>query len=32
MRRLRGEWRAVPFGREMAIEFASGASALEPTD
>jgi hypothetical protein len=25
MRRLRGEWRAVPFGGEMVIEFASGA-------
>jgi hypothetical protein len=30
MRRLRGQWRAVPFGGEMAIEF--GASALASTD
>jgi hypothetical protein len=27
MRRLRGEWRAVPFGGEMVIEFAPGAFA-----
>jgi hypothetical protein len=32
MRRLRGQWRAVPFGGDMAIEFAPGASALEQTD
>jgi len=30
MRRLRGEWRAVPFGGDMVIEF--GASASESTD
>jgi hypothetical protein len=32
MRRLRGEWRAVPFGGEMVIEFAPDASALSSTD
>jgi hypothetical protein len=32
MRRLRGEWRAVPFGGEMTIEFDPGAAALSPTD
>ena len=26
MRRLRGQWRAVPFGGEMVIEFAPGAA------
>ena len=30
MRRLRGQWRAVPFGGDMVIEF--GASALALTD
>jgi hypothetical protein len=30
MRRLRGQWRAVPFGGEMVIEFGAPASA--PTD
>jgi hypothetical protein len=32
MRRLRGQWRAVPFGGEMVIEFAPGALALPPID
>jgi len=33
MQRLRGEWRAVPFGGEMAIEFDAGSvsPALPPT-
>jgi len=32
MRRLRGQWRAVPFGSDMAIEFAPGTSAEYSTD
>jgi hypothetical protein len=32
MRQLRGQWRAVPFGGDMVIEFAPGASALSPID
>jgi len=32
MRRLRGQWRAVPFGGEMAIEFGSAVVAASPTD
>jgi hypothetical protein len=32
MRRLRGQWHAVPFGGEMVIEFAPGAAALSSTD
>jgi hypothetical protein len=32
MRRLRGEWRAVPFGGDMVIEFTPGAAARPSTD
>jgi hypothetical protein len=32
MRRLCGQWRAVPFGGDMTIEFAPSASALAPID
>jgi len=31
MRRLRGEWRSVPFGGEMALTFSSATDATSPT-